>query len=166
MMETGTLKELNVKPGDVVEHIAFDDGRTGSYKAHFKIDNNGDAVEIGNKRSWFRSNSTSTFRIASRAPDTPRTWCPDEGWGEWTGASEWSVADHDVQFECVDGIHRVRTRPRVCPEPKRRTVTLHGEKNRMWWGFSGDEAGDATHRLTFDTIDGEPVCDSIKMERI
>jgi hypothetical protein len=52
---------------------------------------------------------------------------------------------------------------RVRPEPKRETVTL-------WWegGCIGSREyyDDATHRITFDRIDGEPDCDSVKMERL
>jgi hypothetical protein len=62
---------------------------------------------------------------------------------------------------------------RVEPEPKRETMTLNG---RMYISkaypdgvFDADHrprcAGD-THRITFDTIDGEPDCATVRMERL
>ena len=53
---------------------------------------------------------------------------------------------------------------RVRPEPKRETVTLHGSVTDEIWGR--DQTGYDTHRITFDLIDGEPDCDSIKMETL
>jgi len=55
---------------------------------------------------------------------------------------------------------------RVRPEPVRETVTLYGEQSYSgYWGFdSGSEPGE--YRITFDLVDGEPDCTSIKMERI
>ncbi|MFY0633652.1 MAG: helix-turn-helix transcriptional regulator [Vannielia sp.] len=54
-------------------------------------------------------------QVKTDADDSPREW------SEWTSATEWNVSTHDVQMECIDGIHRVRTRPRKPAEP------------RQWW---------------------------------
>ena len=51
---------------------------------------------------------------------------------------------------------------RVHLEPKRETVTLHGSVTDEVWG-RGKTSQD-THRITFDLIDGEPECGSVKME--
>ena len=58
---------------------------------------------------------------------------------------------------CPDDIYR--TRP---PEPKRETVKCHWGS----WGFTlGHSSSDRdTHVITFDTIDGQPDCASIRME--
>jgi hypothetical protein len=56
---------------------------------------------------------------------------------------------------------------RIRPEPKRETVMLHGRQAEKDWSFGNGEAWPAdTHRITFDLIDGEPDCASVKMERI
>ena len=51
---------------------------------------------------------------------------------------------------------------RVKPEPKRETA-------ETWWsydcGFALTPAGE-DYRIIFDVIDGEPVCDSIRMEEL
>jgi len=53
---------------------------------------------------------------------------------------------------------------RVKPEPKRETVTMTGH-NRGYWCFGSDRLEDRdTHRITFDTIDGEPDGATIRME--
>ena len=158
MKEVGTLKELGVKPGDVVEDkcganatVVMHNGRLCVLYPHWD-----DPEE---------RNEYDGYRIISRASDTPKTWGADEGWSEWTSASEWNVSDHDVQMECVDGIHRVRTRPRIRPEPKRETVTIYGAPTKhVQWCL--DICGLDTHRITFDLIDGEPDCSSVKMEQI
>lgn len=55
---------------------------------------------------------------------------------------------------------------RVKPEPKRETVQLYGRfyANSQWVFGSSDKAD--THRITFDLFDGEPECESIRMELI
>lgn len=90
-METGTLKELNVKPGDVVKHLVFNDGDVGNYPYNFTIDENGDA-RSNLLQSWFRGDSESTFGIISRADAseeaTPRTW------GEMTDSEKGNIPQH------------------------------------------------------------------------
>ena len=90
---------------------------------------------------------------------------PDDGWSEWTSASEWDTGKHDVQFECIDGIHRVRTRPR---KPTVETVTLAGRIDDGGdWSFGTGEAWpNDTHRITFNLIDGKPDPSSIRMEEL
>lgn len=53
---------------------------------------------------------------------------------------------------------------RIKPEPKRETVTLHG--CGFYWEQSEQPCPSDTHRITFDTIDGEPDLTSIEMEKI
>ena len=52
---------------------------------------------------------------------------------------------------------------RIKPEPKRDVETVCWHKS---WGFLPRRHREATHRITFDTIDGEPDLNSIKMECI
>lgn len=56
---------------------------------------------------------------------------------------------------------------RVKPEPKRETVTLLTAHYFGWVAEPPQYRGDSdTHRITFDLIDGEPDCTSIRMEKI
>ena len=56
------------------------------------------------------------------------------------------------------GMHRIK------PEPKREAKTVCWHKS---WGFlPRRHQPEATHIITFDTIDGEPDLDSIKMEEL
>jgi hypothetical protein len=56
---------------------------------------------------------------------------------------------------------------RVKPKPTVETVTLYGGSGRMdIWVLDADSPQDFTHTITFNTVDGEPDCASIKMERI
>ena len=58
---------------------------------------------------------------------------------------------------------------RVRPEPKRKTVKFYGSVDLDADGdpyFSFYRRSEHTHLITFDTIDGEPDCASIEMERI
>jgi hypothetical protein len=43
------------------------------------------------------------------------------------------------------------------------TVTMYGSVNRL---FSGCRVGPDTHEITYDVIDGEPDCNSIKMRKL
>ena len=56
---------------------------------------------------------------------------------------------------------------RVKPEPKRETVRLSGRVvGDCDWVFGATQAPLDTHHIVFDTIDGEPDCSSIRMEKI
>lgn len=176
--EVGTLKELNVKPGDVVyldwleeedtvlsaEVVGSGSCFAGMIRAELKA--YGDGIFDGEQ-----------FRIISRASDTPKTW------GEMTDAEQ-----RDISFAAMSGmvielfaecagynkwvrwnahgktpLCEVRQKIRIKPEPKRETVT-------GWWNgrnfHNKGNYGDRTHRITFDTIDGTPDLDSIKMEEL
>jgi len=159
-METGTLKELNLKPGDVVEWVDFEP--IGHHTLDF-ID--GEFFEFATSRGPYTHHlkCTDRFRIISRASDTPKTW------GEMTDAEkgalllaahEGKVIEHKsshkwrekkVTFRFNDnGIYRVR------PEPVRETVTLTGYPARGY--FHHDLGSQDTHRITFTLTDGTPDC--------
>ncbi len=56
---------------------------------------------------------------------------------------------------------------RIKPEPKRETVTLHGEESYSgFWGFDSGSEDPSEYRITFDLVDGEPDCASINMEEV
>ena len=67
----GTLAELGVKPGDVVEHVTFGNGKGVSVKGHLTIN-----AALGIRKSivvTFGYHDVSTFRIISRAEHTAKT---------------------------------------------------------------------------------------------
>ena len=68
MTKTGTLKELGVKPGDVVEYPGV---------AQYEVMENGDVISIGGRRIKLADgikHRYSGFRIVSRAEATPKLW--------------------------------------------------------------------------------------------
>ena len=104
--------------------------------------------------------------------DNPKTW------GEMTPEEKGALllAHHEGKqielYSPTDRVWGVVTMPgwcdgsayRVKPEPKRETVKLSGKVyHNGQWAFGTEDKGD-THRITFDTVDGEPDCDSIRME--
>jgi hypothetical protein len=166
-MKTGTLKELDVKPGDVVECV------TGSWHTskgqRYTINSECDILNYSNGKT-----NESTFRLIPRATHEPKTWAemtPEEKGAlllahhEGADIEVW-VVDHDFSgwlparkprwHDCL--CYRVR------PEPVRGVVTMAGYIDRGY--FHVRSGVNDTHRITFDLIDGEPDCDSIKMERI
>lgn len=168
--KAGKLKDMHVKAGDVVRHIG------GS---EYTIKERLPGVLANWHNSWHGgwgvdvSESEQDYTLISLAddaqPDTPKKW------GDMTDAEKGALllASHEGKvIECIfDGRDfwidcapqwRSDCAYRVKPEPVRETVTLNG-RGKKW---RHTIVADATHRVTFDTIDGEPDCSTIKMERI
>jgi hypothetical protein len=56
---------------------------------------------------------------------------------------------------------------RVKPEPVVEEVVMFTKIPSSYWGWTADGcAVDRTHKITFNTVDGEPDCSSIKMEKL
>jgi len=157
MREVGTLKKLDVKPGDVVLHLIS--------VLEFTITSDMwcGAVTV--------SESIDTYKIISRSSDTPKLWInmtPEE-----KGAL--LLAEHDGKvIEVFNGFWVKRSVKvwsdvnayRVRPEPKIETV-VHGYKTNASGKFVTTSSLDhATHKITFNLINGIPDCTSIKMEPI
>lgn len=51
------------------------------------------------------------------------------------------------------------------PKPVVKEVTLFGSA-RFEWGFNDYKISEDTHKITFNLVDGEPDCNSIKMEKL
>ena len=128
-VEVGTLKELDVKPGDVVGLVW--NGILKEYSDEFKtIDDNGNYPARGDYEGH-------KFRTISRSSDAPKTW------GEMTNAEKGALllAAHEGKVIEWSGMGRKwkEDKPRwisnlyyrVRPEPKRETkrhkVWAHGE---------------------------------------
>lgn len=117
--------------------------------------------------------------------DLIEEWTEDtttKTWGEMTGAEKGVVALGFVQgkvIEChstgmnvwyphVGSDFLDNFAYRIKPEPKRETVEKFGCSDCTGnWIFGSGPAGHGdTHRITFDTLDGEPDLSSIRMEKI
>jgi len=74
-MQTGTLKELDVKAGDVVECVGIMDGNAGLGEV-MTINSDGDACKAGFGLfdPIYDERYNRTYRIISRANTTPTTW--------------------------------------------------------------------------------------------
>lgn len=164
MNEVGTLKELDVKPGDVVEYIKGFDGMYPDYIGTRMIGANHGGVKFG-YNNGFSVRVNHIFRIISRA-NTPKLW------RDMTDAEKGALllAFHNDKkcleiwcngkwVDCGDSTWNNNIAYRIRPEPKVEVVTMDGADIR----FSGFIKG---HRITFTTIDGKPDCASIKMEAI
>ena len=160
MSEVGTLKELDVKPGDVVYmHDAHD---------QYTVDENPHKTPGEVKATTGFHYDWRMATIISRATPSPKLWrdmtdaekgalllakhegkevqwCPD---GYWTNA--WAVQDPYA--------YRIR------PEPKVDVVTMYAASNMK--GFGPTRGVKSAYQITFNTIDGKPDCASIKMEAI
>ena len=156
-MKTGTLKELNVQPGDVVEWIY--DGEVGT------IDNlmiwrgiNGGKMNVSN--STFRD-----WRIISRAPhgDTPKLWkymTAEEKGALLLAAHEGKVIEvwEGEWSKVINVIWYPWNAYRVKPDDVRETVVFDSK----YYSFKLMEG----YRITFETINGEPDLASIRMDKL
>jgi hypothetical protein len=182
--QTGTLKELNVQPGDVVKSV---DGAEGvkDYFAKFI----GLEWEVRSNDVWcaeiedsFIIDCEHIFTVVSRATpaDTPKTW------GEMTDAEKGALLLAELDGECLEQKGRVivngeslfRWAPkqegcwldsfayRIKPEPLVETVTAYADPN-LGGGFEvNSHCEHWPYRITFTTTNGKPDLDSIKMEQI
>jgi hypothetical protein len=172
-MNTKTLKELNVKPGDVVEYIPK--GRTSTVTkvvgdVYYGCSDDDD-TPVG------PYTDKPHFRVVSRASaGTPKLWrdmTPEE-----KGAL--LLAHHEGKqielLNCKTGGWMRALIPawipcaayRVKPvQPSVQTVVMYTQAPSSCWGWTADSCStDRTHRITFDTVDGEPNVNSIKMEKL
>ena len=169
-MKVGTLKELNVKPGDVVELI-------GGSECIYTIDRiaggdfYGDATDVPIFDDGYLGRG---WKLISRSDDTQKLWrdmTPEE-----KGAL--LLAHHEGKeiqaFNILKAGDWSRTNPlwiddeayRIKPEPKVEVVTMDVANYDQEWEFYEHKGTHATHRITFNTIDGKPDPASIKIEEL
>ena len=174
--ETGTLAELNVKPGDVIEWLDDDNEWMGPCTV-MKAELITEGAFTGEVRASLSSYGAGIFdeeqfRIISRAsqsdPETPKRWkdlTPEEKGALLLAHHEGEVIevraqDSDNWYKrdspnwADEGIFRVK--------PARETVTLYGD---TFYDFS-DFEGRPDFKITFDLVDGDPDTDSIRMEKL
>ena len=182
--DVGTLKELGVDVGDVVERISWPDGDYVWVGHKYLIERIMGSIKACNQNEIGSTTSIECdpgeFRLISRAKDNPKLWrdmTPEEKGAlllaahdgsviEWSYGLPWvtinSTATSIVSWsdECA---YRIKLGPKV------ETVTLYGgdtKGNNSRWGFSVKNLGPETNRITFNLIDGKPDCTSIKMEEL
>lgn len=163
MCEIGTLKELNVQPGDVVEYYSgspFHEMRVGT---RFKVSEDGLRVEGLNDIGYNSVKSSAwKYRLISRASDTPKLWrdmTPEE-----KGALLLAMHDGKKVEVYEDGKWLKKTLMtftsgnayRVKPKPK-----MEIENVKI---INADGVTIGTGTVT--TTNGKPDCTSIKMEKL
>lgn len=170
-METGTLKDLNVQPGDVVEDTSdrkfFEVRYLREYEAHGRTTWPNEMSED----DYWSLTGIDTWRIVSRASDAPKPWSDmtDEertpillhwsrgGEVEYfdTATYKWCEDDDFEPFVYDDVAYRAKP-----AEPMVKTVTLYGSAKKgmnRTWGFSTVDFNSAdTHTITLTLRDGIP----------
>lgn len=132
------------------------------------------------QKTW--SEMTKSDREAFKKTDAYRdpTNPAQVPWGKWSEEAQKEVvwAAHrgkEVQFCHTNGVWMLALPPdwggsiayRIRPEPKRETLTIIGFRcGRDCWVFTEARHQKDTHAITFDVIDGQPDCASIKMEEL
>ena len=168
--DVGTLKELGVVVGDVVEYVSGSpthDYRLGDrYTCTIK---DGELI-VRYERGWFNSVEEDSwlYRIISRANPKPKLWrdmTPEEKGALLLAAHEGSQLQyiHNRDWTNCNEVFSEFHAYRIKPHPKIETVTLHGRPDVQW---VLERCKYDTHRITFQTIDGKPDCASIKMEEL
>lgn len=193
--EEGTLEELNVQEGDVLAWVKAHEGYEYYNDRWEGVDdlvvNNLLAPKSKSILNGFDPKCEHIFRVISRAnyplvieeePEekTYPTWAemtPEEKGAlllahhegkeiEWATTDEWSLCDFEVFLWGDEFKYRIK------PEPKVEEVILAGLQSKTvegLWEFDTMTAPDtweATHKITFNLVDGEPDCDSIQMEEL
>jgi hypothetical protein len=171
----GTLKELNVKPGDVVQtkwtaqDVVVEEWMLGKVGGAFKV--------ISRAREDEGVLSTNERSEDETAPKT---------WGEMSDAEKGELLLDEYNGEVIEVLVSVggkkswrrkkfdefyshlayRRRPEPPVEPKRETVTwmLHYIEGAL--PYFSNEMDSPTHKITFETLDGVPVLGSEKMEEV
>lgn len=168
-MEVGTIDQLNLKKGDYVRCLTvanYDSPWTVGIEYMCPKDGELDCDGNVTHRS-----SLSTFRIIYRAPRDPKTW------GEMTDDEKGALllAKHEGKvIEYLRNLNWIETdivfsewyAYRIKPEPKRETVSVSVCGSEIGFDQLGQRVSNPTHRITFDLIDGEPDCSSVRMEKI
>ena len=163
-MESGTLKELNVKPGDVVKYYGE--------KEYTVAEGNKLIHPGGNIQPYDGWDTVGYFSIVSRAAPEPKLWkdmSPEEKGALllaeyegktiefWNGPLGW------VEASPLWDSYRAY---RVKPEPVVETVALYNDPNGGWSFYEDSGTYKRSYSITFDLVDGKPDCNSIKMEEI
>lgn len=175
-IKIGTIKELApyVKVGDTLECVTSKNQMVWTVGKRYKIlpaENYDFLVECDLKNP--QASSISTFRIVDTGPKLWGQMSPEEKGAlllafhegkrveflnKRARIEEWIATK--TPLWSIDLAYRVAP-----PEPKVEVITLTGSIHHHW-GFIQERYVCDTHRITFNTIDGEPDLSSVKMEKI
>jgi len=183
MSEVGTLKELGVQVGDVVEYTAIGEPmwkpNTFVFAGYVgEIPYSKDQVFGGETN--LRTDNRAIFRIISRA--TP----PLLTWAELTPAEKGALLLAHHQGEVIEWSYKLPWKTmfntktgsiawsgqcyyRIKPQPKIKTVTAYYRMDctgQMVVDPHDNCGQKGPFRITFQTIDGKPDCSSVKMEEV
>lgn len=168
----GTLEELDVKPDDHVMYIRGDLlDYSNQYGGTISVvdEYGGTKVHPDGSQGW-QSNSQHIFKLISRAEK--EKWPHNGEWSNWYISTLDGTIDNslmrgkecEVEKQKLGKTKQIAYRFRVKPEPKRKTETYYyNHESRIITALVYD---DTTHKIKLDTLDGEPVCSSIKMEKL
>jgi hypothetical protein len=173
-MEVGTLRDLNVKPGDRLRLLS---GHFTGTICTVRDDLGVSFVMTDDSINGYSPYTNNTFRLLSRAADSFKIWgdLTDEEQGALLLAYhrgktiQTGVAGSDSWYDCCNPNWSCDTIYRVKPEPTREKVVLYGfkDKDGRWYFETGYEKDD--HHsvcMTFYQLDGEPDLNSIKLEKL
>jgi hypothetical protein len=184
MTKIGTLKELDVKPGDVVELVECPYYYPPEGTLFTIVDRGNRWVAERESGRYVPLECGWNFRIVSRAseaqPDIDLSNPDRKTWRKMTDAEKGAMllAKHEgkvIEFSFSGITHWKRINDpsfnrgaayRVKPELVRETVALMNDKNCGWSFYEDSGTYKNTHRITFDLVDGEPDVTSIKMEKL
>ena len=173
-MEVGTLKELNVKPGDVVRAVAWHNGSLMGewydgidwviYDRHPKGYYEGICAVFKEKGGGYtKDNEGVKFRIVSRATETPKLWrdmTPEEKGALLLAHHEGKAIEMlfcSGEWVTVTPQWATNAAYRIRPEPKRETHAVR---------LVNDKTGEVLSCGMITLIDGKPDLASIKMEEL
>ena len=166
-MEVGTLKELGVDVGDVLQW----DGGVEYHCTVTDVTSHNVCMKTPEcPVEYSFAHCTHQWRVIHRANPKPKLWrdmTPEEKGALLLAAHEGSKVEYyaSVDHEWLDcGELGARwyggSAYRIKPQPKVETVELYGRQDVQW---VLERCKYDTHRITFQTIDGKPDCASIKM---
>lgn len=186
MTKIGTLRELGVKPGDVVMAVAWRGGKPiwdfyysinwTIYSKHPKgYCNCVCAVYDEQGGGYTTIDEDMIFRIISRATPEPKLWrdmTAEEKGALLLAAHEGKVIEYWKRgsggWSNKPSVWSEHESYRIKPEPKVETVTQYWKTNAKgeFVTMAKEHHNTATHAVTFNLIDGKPDCASVKMEKL
>ena len=156
----GTLADIDAKPGDVVRHVAYFDGRDDVFQGELVINSELCPCAFGDE--MFGSDSRSIFRLISRAADTTDT---PTIFRDMTDAEKGALllaahggavieyySDKNMEWVCVGKPSWVSGKAyRIKPEPTTETVKYTGGLH-----FGGRTLSTREYEITMDFMDNKP----------
>jgi hypothetical protein len=137
-MEVGTLKELNVKPGDVVQVVG------GKSWEIIGIDDDGNYLI--NDPPYEEKGALLLAHHEGKVIELYNTF----------GLARWVDCAYPEDYWNEDIAYRVK------PKQVRGVVTI--TSSDVSWGFMAKAL--RYHRITFETVDGKPDCSTIRMKAL